>query len=444
MAAVGQPFQADGDLRNDIHPRLILKRGSVRLERLTYGRTIMLFEKSRLLVALPIIACAFTAPIRAAEKNADTGKTQSPADLAKLDGVWILADTNAAKWFSWASNSKLTIRDGKFFISRFCETSKGLRGRFKLEPASTPQAVDITTEPVDLSERWDSWGYPAFNAAGIYKLDGNRLTVCVNKSSKSPRPTSLAPNEADRTMMFSFVRAPADFREFPNDITVHATDPAGKPIVGAELFTHMFIYSNAKAQRVWRNGEGLGTTGPDGIARAPYDKVDGQPIILRDKKRALMAMLPISPAGAVQGAMHVVLRPESHVHFRLHWNATIDAGKPIGWSVCSLNFRGARIAQNIDPPGSSYEFHVPPGEYEFVVHGERFERRSTKITVPAGRSDYEAPPVLLNMSKLALLEGKQAPELAGVVAWRGTPVKLSELKGKYVLLDFWGYWCGRA
>jgi thiol-disulfide isomerase/thioredoxin len=32
--------------------------------------------------------------------------------------------------------------------------------------------------------------------------------------------------------------------------------------------------------------------------------------------------------------------------------------------------------------------------------------------------------------------------LIDVVGWKGKPVNLSEFKGKYVLLEFWGYWCG--
>lgn len=38
-------------------------------------------------------------------------------------------------------------------------------------------------------------------------------------------------------------------------------------------------------------------------------------------------------------------------------------------------------------------------------------------------------------------EGDPAPEINAVLA-DGTPFKLSDLKGSYVLLDFWGSWCG--
>jgi thiol-disulfide isomerase/thioredoxin len=46
-------------------------------------------------------------------------------------------------------------------------------------------------------------------------------------------------------------------------------------------------------------------------------------------------------------------------------------------------------------------------------------------------------------NNLARLMGHTAPELRDVAAWKnGPPLKLAALKGKCVLLEFWGYWCG--
>lgn len=53
----------------------------------------------------------------------------------------------------------------------------------------------------------------------------------------------------------------------------------------------------------------------------------------------------------------------------------------------------------------------------------------------------EARPIASIPSPLAALVGKPGQELDGVVEWKGTPTKPADCKGKYVLLDFWGYWC---
>jgi hypothetical protein len=42
--------------------------------------------------------------------------------------------------------------------------------------------------------------------------------------------------------------------------------------------------------------------------------------------------------------------------------------------------------------------------------------------------------------KLAAIQGKPAPDLEIKEWFNGKPLKLKELKGKVVMLDFWGTW----
>jgi thiol-disulfide isomerase/thioredoxin len=89
------------------------------------------------------------------------------------------------------------------------------------------------------------------------------------------------------------------------------------------------------------------------------------------------------------------------------------------------------------------QFFLPPGKFELDTYSLDTHRVTTVIDVPNDRGNLELGPIEHQATRLALLEGQPAPELRDVSEWAyGSPVKLSDLRGKVVLLEFWGYWCG--
>ena len=78
-------------------------------------------------------------------------------------------------------------------------------------------------------------------------------------------------------------------------------------------------------------------------------------------------------------------------------------------------------------------FRFSPADCDGAVHCVRIEPGQREINL---RFDF-SPTII------AQLIGQTAPELAGIKGWENSgPLRLADLRGKVVILDFWGYWCG--
>jgi thiol-disulfide isomerase/thioredoxin len=98
-----------------------------------------------------------------------------------------------------------------------------------------------------------------------------------------------------------------------------------------------------------------------------------------------------------------------------------------------------------------FEFLLPTGNYiiryglDGDTPGVRAQQFKQSIEVGTDRKGLDLGIIDLKATKLAKLIGKPAPELEDVREWKnGGPVKLSELRGKVVLLHFWIYSCDKG
>lgn len=380
-------------------------------------------------LTLALALCAPACPAAAADTPAAT-----------LRGAWLF-DSAALKQRSELGRvweSVVTIEGDAFALSKLMGARADLKGTLAFDPKD-PTAVDLRVAELDLSELLPDYKVPAGVLAARYKLEGDRLTLCFPRQFTGKRPTEFAAN-ADQ-FLATLVRAPKGYAGPPKEIKVSAFGPDGKPAAGALVCQHMYRRDEpGKKKGEWEYVDAR-ACGADGTVTLPFEKVTPGPFIATTAARDAIGLTAVSPARLAGGALRVELRPQVRVTGTLTCDELTKAGQPLGWAGGYLMLDGSPAAYYGTKDGR-FEFLAPPGKYTLQMYGGEVGTRFIEITVPEDRSEYDAGAVALPALAFAVLKGKPAPELVEVKGWKGDPVRLADLKGKVVLLEFWGYWCG--
>ncbi len=383
-----------------------------------------------------LVLVALTSVARSAD---DTPKTKSPAD--QMQGTWLFDEAELKKRSElprvW--ESVVTVKGDMFAMTKLMGAKADAKGTLVFDPKD-PSAIDLKIAELDLSDLLEGYKLPAGTLAGRFKIDGDRLTLCVPARYSGKRPDKFEAN-ADQYLA-TLVRAPKDFKEFPSEITLTATRPGGKPAAGAVVSSFMYTREDpAKkdAPRGWEldRPQKLDDSGKLALKSK---ELRGQ-LVVRDAAAGMIAFVSLSPAKLARGEFRVTLSPEVRIHGTLTCDELTKTGQPLDWTNVYLLHNGAPIASWAAKNGK-YEFLAPAGRYTLNAYGVEVGSKYVDVTVPANQSEHAVEPIALPALAFALLKGKPAPEFEGVVGWKGQKVKLADLKGKYVLLEFWGYWCG--
>jgi thiol-disulfide isomerase/thioredoxin len=220
-------------------------------------------------------------------------------------------------------------------------------------------------------------------------------------------------------------------------LVVTVTDESGNPVGGANI-SRIWLW-NIGARNAY-TPIGPWKTGEDGAFRVGPEGTDGFPLFY---PCALFATDAEGRRGAVAVAeagkgVTLRLRPLTPVAYRL----AIE-GWEGDWPFVSVTVAargGKKFVELASGPGGALP--LPPGDYTLELNGLDVVTKSVPFTVRDGGGPVDLGTIPLQRSELAKRYGKPAPKLT-ITEARGLPATttLADLKGRWVLVDFWGFWC---
>jgi thiol-disulfide isomerase/thioredoxin len=228
-------------------------------------------------------------------------------------------------------------------------------------------------------------------------------------------------------------------------VCVRLVDPMGAPVEGAEVGLDAASGNVNFRETGWEYVYGPARSDDKGMARLNVDPrlLNGLSLTARHRAKHLIVVEDLDPE-QIGKVPSLTMRNECRVTGRLRCSELEGMELPLRGVVVNARL-GAHLAAEYWSMEPNFELFLPPGKYNLEFRSELSGTHSIvrPLAIPDGVQRLELYPIELHRTEHARLTGRQAPELREVVSWKnGPPGKLADLKGKVILLDFWGWWCG--
>ncbi len=412
-------------------------------------------------------------------------------DAKSLDGTWLPVEytTGENSRIALAYQSVVTIAGDNLSITNVYGMKTPLTGQFEYNLRD--KTVDLQLDELDLTSVGLPYKLEKCKVSALIEYDGEKIQLALKHQANGDRPKRM--DEIGRNHCRIILRrAPKGFKEYPKELKIlpirpdgHAsrnvivcnymhdfdkeeelTDVDGKPVKLnlaktpiadlKEIIARLDPKIQAMVNEIIEPSEtkyfdresgwcynNTKRTNEAGVATIPYQETSVG-IIVYDEESQLIGMGNITPWRAALGDVAIDLAPICRVKVPFISTEIESSGvkteEHLGCYLQTVD--GTRLAYSTSKSGE-LEFLAPAGQYVLWLYGkEMYSNAYADIQVPAKESEYITPLIDVPATGLVKLIGKPAPELKEIVAWKGDAVKLADLKGQVVLLDFWGYWCG--
>jgi hypothetical protein len=218
-------------------------------------------------------------------------------------------------------------------------------------------------------------------------------------------------------------------------VTVKATDADKKPVAKADVGLYWSVKDGAMTQ----SAEKPVVTDADGKAVLRVDDWnEKRPVLVLSADRTLGGLVGVSKEDDGKEAA-VTLGPTVRVKGKLECKELNFKPK---WANTTVNVEGFRayFTQDITE-SAAFEFVLPAGKYTLGSYGQDVEDAKQTVTLTADQRERDLGVIDLKASAIAKLKGKTAPDWVIADARGAKPgAKLSDCKGKWVYIEFWGFW----
>ncbi len=192
---------------------------------------------------------------------------------------------------------------------------------------------------------------------------------------------------------------------------------------------------------LWDDGKPVGGVKTDAEGRFSLEvPFHGRPIAVMalDKERKRGRATRFSP-----GSFDKVRELELETVVRVHGKFSCkELGERPSWTNVYVMYLpgGIRFAQQSSDK-AEFDLRLPPGDYSFHMYGTDVKDVTVDRFIEGDEGEIDLGTIDLEATAIAKLYGKRCPELKISDARGVKPdFKLADLRGKYVLIEFWGSW----